>query len=106
MASSKRSSTPSTATSSAASRSSSSTRSSSTAANQLSPPASRATLPSWPNGESTNAVGRSSVLVIASIGPHQADALKVFGRAVFDAARVGQLLLREELEDGPKEFIF
>src|SRR3954447_2933952 len=33
----------------------------STAANQLRPPASRATWPSWPNGESTNAVGRRRV---------------------------------------------
>ena len=35
--------------------------SSSTAANQFSPPASRATLPSWPKGESTKAVGRRRV---------------------------------------------
>ena len=38
-----------------------STAISSTAANQFSPPARRATLPSWPNGESTKPVGRRSV---------------------------------------------
>src|SRR5947209_3736675 len=63
MSSSNRASIPSTGTSSVATLLWPWMRISSSAENQVSPPARRATLPSWPNGESTNAVGLRRVRV-------------------------------------------
>src|SRR5215210_2277017 len=75
MLSSKRVSMPSTGTNSVDARWLFSIASNSTAANQLSPPASLATLPSWPNGESTKAVGRRRVLIrsLRQFGRRQTD---------------------------------
>ena len=44
--------------------------------NQFSPPASRATLPSWPNGESTKPVGRRSVRITRAIARRDAVAAR------------------------------
>ena len=60
---------------------------SSTAANQFSPPASRATLPSWPKGESTKAVGRRSVRMARAIARRDAVAARRRAAAAHRPAR-------------------
>src|SRR5437762_2428674 len=78
-----------TGTTSAETRRLPSTRISSIAANQFMPPASRATFPSWPNGESTKAVGLRSVRIFVSLLAEAEDRL---------ADRVGRRLRLALLE--------